>query len=59
MSSYFLNFTTIDIQLWPPPSRIDPKFFADYALNPSLLVPLLLVYHIVTSIVLQAPNFRD
>ena len=59
MSSYFLNFTTFDIQLWPPPLKIDPKVFADNTLNPSLLVPLLLVYHTLTSIVLQAQNFRD
>lgn len=59
MSSYFLNFTTFDFQLWPPPPKIEPQVFADYALNPSVLVPLLLVYHTFTSIVLQAQNFRD
>ena len=39
--------------------KIDPKVFAEYALNPSLLVPLLLVYFTFTSIVLQAQTFRD
>lgn len=57
MSSYFVNFTTFDIQFWPPPPKIDPKVFTEYTLNPSLFVPLLLVYHTFTSIVLQ--NFRD
>ena len=57
--TYFVNFTTFDIQLWPPPPKIDPKVFAEYALNPSLLVPLLLVYFTFTSIVLQAQTFRD
>lgn len=59
MTSYSVNLTTFDIQLWPPPPRADPKVFTDYALNPSLLVPLLLVYHTFTSIVLQVQNFRD
>ena len=59
MSSYFVNFTTFDIQIWPPPPKIDPSIFTDYALNPSLLVPLLLLYHTVTSIVLQTRNYRD
>lgn len=59
MSSYFFNLTNFDIQLWPPPSKTDPKAFADQALNPYLFLPLLLIYHALTSIVLQTPNPQD
>ena len=59
MSTNFLNFTAFDIQVWPPPSKTDPKVYAEHTLNPSLWVPLLLLYHSFTSIILQAPNFRD
>ena len=59
MSNYFLNFTLFDVQLWTPPPKTNPKDFAKHTLNPSLWVPLLLLYHSFTSIVLQAPNFHD
>ena len=59
MNPLFLNFTTFDVQLWPPPAKLDQTFFADYALNPSLFASLLLVYHAVLSIVLQSRNIRD
>lgn len=59
MSSYFLNFTTFDVQLWPPPRRTDPKLFAGYTLNPTLFVPLLLLYHSILSVVLQTGNPQD
>lgn len=59
MSSSFFNFTSFDVQLWPPPPKTDPEVFTGLTLNPSLIVPLLLVYHALTSIVLQNPDFRD
>ena len=33
--------------------------FAEHTLNPTLWVPLLLLYHSVTFIVLRTANFRD
>lgn len=59
MNSYIFNFTSFDIQLWPPPLKTSPEVFADLTLNPLLIVPLLLVYHALTSIILQSPDFRD
>lgn len=59
MSKYFLNFTSFDVQLWPPPPKADPKLFSEHLLNPALWVPLLLLYHSITSIALRTANFRD
>ncbi len=59
MGSYVLNFTTFDIQLWPPPLKTDPGIYADHTLSPSLFLPLLLVYHAIVSIALQTRNFRN
>ena len=59
MSKYFLNFTSFDIQLWPPPPKADPRLFSEYLLNPTLWVPLRLLYHSITSIALRPANFRD
>lgn len=59
MNLYIFNFTTFDVQLWPPPLKTDPKVYADHTLSPAVFLPLLLVYHAIVSIALQTRNFRD
>lgn len=59
MTPSFLNYTAFDIQLWPPPPKTDSQVFADLTLNPLLLLPLLFIYHSLTSVALQTQNFRD
>ncbi len=59
MSSYFLNFTSFDVQLWPPPLKPDPSVYVNRILTPTLFLPLLLGYHAIVSIALQTRNFRN
>ena len=59
MNTQFLNFTTFDLQLWPPPSKIESRLSTNYSLKPSLFAPLLLVYHAVVCIALQIRTIRD
>ena len=53
MRTHILNFTTFDLQLWPPPLKIGAKAPIDYPLNPSLCALLLLIYHAIVSIALR------
>lgn len=58
-SSYVLNFTTFDVQLWPPPPKTDPGVYAAHILSPLSFLPLLLIYHAIISIALQTRNLRN
>ena len=53
MRTHLLNFTTFDLQLWPPPLKIGAKALIDNPLNPSLCALLLLTYHAILSIALR------
>ena len=59
MRSYTLNFTSFDLQLWPPPAKIDSTTFSDNAFNPSLFASLLLIYHAILLVIIQTSNIRD
>lgn len=58
MNALCLNFTAFDVQLWPP-IYDRPAERLEHVLDPTLVVPILVFYHAVTSIALQAPNVRD
>lgn len=59
MATYFLNFTTFDLQIFPFKYENRPANPRDHILDPKLFLPLLIIYHALSCIALKAPNLRD
>lgn len=58
MNAQVLNFTAFDVQLWPP--KYDrPVNRVEHVLDPTLVLPILIVYHALTCIALSSSNLHD